>query len=296
MGSSVDVFVGAPLGNNGNYIYAPGLNQMVISYDSSRTNVQFWIATAAVADSKARLFYVGCGRDNIMETTIAETFTSYSNADNPMTYRLTMPGWTDETLPTLTIDISHVHSPQNHYITTQWYCDHASSSLIDTWNVDDGVVESFGNWIVDSVGSLFTSMDSTTLQIRYYSLFAVKAVQIYDLCHCYNHDNSKLVPCLGESSPEWVDIALRVVRDGLSWIKIDIASWNSIPQVMIRGQGWKQCVANWHSNKHHRLVQKDASSETNGMQDSDFVSDEDDEDMRSDLVSEDEQSEDDMQP
>jgi len=173
-----DVYAPVPLGWSSNVSFHTGLNQLWIVLKPKRTDVLTWVAVGADASGKTAVFYVGSGDGKVYDTTMYTLFNQFSSPLNPLHFQI---DYESTGLPRLSMTIGHYQDQQIY----GWY------DLYFTPPTE---------WNANQTKFVHSWTHSWNPEFRQDELSIQKALQIWNLCNCYQFTPSDVLHCLGVSS------------------------------------------------------------------------------------------------
>jgi len=221
-----DVYAPVPIGKSGDVSFHPGTNQVWLVLTQDRITVLNWVAVGADSSGKTACFYVGSGEGVAYNTKMVVLFDQFSSPLNPLTFQMNYDRQTG--LPVLSMTIKHYQDQQIYGEFSLHFTQPSSNSnytaFVDSW------------------------MHSAFPTLRSDELFIQKALQIWNLCNCYQFNPSDLFHCLsiGGDRPLWFKIEAMIATALLNlaakeqMITNERMAWIEPPTTFLNYR-WQKC-------------------------------------------------------
>jgi hypothetical protein len=236
-----DNYISIPVGESDDTVFSPGLNQMWIILDAGRHDVLCHVVVGSQADDSSVAYYIGAQDGNGFNTVMSFDFTTFSDKENPMMFKLGVS--TGNGLASLIMDIKHSGGSKwiwknvwqwtggNKYIHVKWACRYGG---IGGWKPRSDV------W-----------MWGYKHYHKEFALFLDKGTQIFDICHCYVTGGGNLVNCTtaDDGSGLWHEVLGVLIQDIHRVALMSTRLWHIVPRVTY---SWGPINTCWQRENDYR--------------------------------------------
>jgi hypothetical protein len=228
---SHDVYVCTPVGEDNDNIFSPGLNQLWMILDRGRHDILADVVMAARAKDEATAYFVSCPLDGgrHFRSVMCFQFDSFSTDQNPLYYSATV----DVTTGFSSVYLEVSYTSLDSYVIIRWTC---AVGTIEHWK-DRGASGSRGPVVL---------WWTTTQEYNEFTYFMTKAIQIFEICHCYFISDGQLSICLNGGIGD--DFQDRVGDDLIAGTyaskRTESYVWTTIPRGFA-ANAWTNCHDSW---------------------------------------------------